>query len=387
MGNTPKYVQIMDQIVGDIRAGVYAPGDRLPTEKSLMKRYGVSRIVASTALSNLATKGIIVRSQGKGSFVADCRRDEEPPAPAQRKTVAVVMPDIRSNYSIQIAEELVRAAKEAGFFCAFYFSGNVVAEEEEILSNITSGIGQEGGRYAGLLLFSCSTGGYGSELLGLAETDLPTVLIDRNLPGLPLTCVQTDNRKAVRLATRYLINAGHRNIMLCLRSTGRVTSMFERIEGFLEEMSEHRILIDPSMIVKKINKPDQQEYLKKTLLERRASAVICLNSGTYLSVISLIRECGLRIPEDVSVVTVDSLRGEVNDILCEPAHIEQNTRELSDLAIRKLVEQMNGADAHIPQTFLVEPSMVGGSTVRLWKEPTMPGGMEKEAFSENATSV
>ena len=96
MGNTPKYVQIMDQIVGDIRAGVYAPGDRLPTEKSLMKRYGVSRIVASTALSNLATKGIIVRSQGKGSFVADCRRDEEPPAPAQRKTVAVVMPDIRS---------------------------------------------------------------------------------------------------------------------------------------------------------------------------------------------------------------------------------------------------------------------------------------------------
>ena len=95
----------------------------------------------------------------------------------------------------------------------------------------------------------------------------------------------------------------------------------------------------------------------------------------------------LRIPEDVSVVTVDSLRGEVNDILCEPAHIEQNTRELSDLAIRKLVEQMNGADAHIPQTFLVEPSMVGGGTVRLWKEPVMPGGLEKEAFSENATSV
>ena len=36
MGNTPKYVQIVEEIESDIRNGVYAPGDRLPTEKSLM---------------------------------------------------------------------------------------------------------------------------------------------------------------------------------------------------------------------------------------------------------------------------------------------------------------------------------------------------------------
>ena len=362
MGNTPKYVQIVEEIESDIRNGVYAPGDRLPTEKSLMQRYGVSRIVASTAFSNLVARGLIVRSQGKGSFVADSAGEGTAPRWAQKKTIAVVMPDIRSNYSIRLSEELVRAADAAGYFSAFYFTGNVKAAEEEILSALTNDR-SEANRYAGLLLASCSSGEYGPALLALADSGLPTVLFDRSLPGLPLTCVQTDNRKAVRLATRYLINAGHRSIMLCLRSTGRVTSLFERIEGFLEEMSSHRILIDPSMIVRKINHPDQMDYLKKALLEHRATAVICLNSGSYLAVINGIRECGLRIPEDISVVTVDSLRGEVNDILCEPAHIEQNTQEIAALAVQKLLEQMKQGVPHTAATLLVEPDMVGGGTV------------------------
>ena len=70
---TPKYVQIEDHIISEIRNGRLKTGDRIPSEAELVRMVGVSRITVTTAIKELTARGILVRRQGKGTFV---RRDD-----------------------------------------------------------------------------------------------------------------------------------------------------------------------------------------------------------------------------------------------------------------------------------------------------------------------
>jgi len=64
------YAQIAERLRREIEGGRYAPTGRLPTEKELMARFEVSRITIRQALQRLLEGGLVVRKQGKGSFVA-----------------------------------------------------------------------------------------------------------------------------------------------------------------------------------------------------------------------------------------------------------------------------------------------------------------------------
>jgi len=62
--------QIKQILRDEITAGLWQQGSQLPPEPDLMRRFGVSRITVSQALRDLATEGLVVRRQGKGTFVS-----------------------------------------------------------------------------------------------------------------------------------------------------------------------------------------------------------------------------------------------------------------------------------------------------------------------------
>lgn len=66
---TPLYVQLMEELETSIRNGVYKPGDKIMTEAEMAKEYGVSLITVRKAVGSLMEKGLLVRKQGKGTFV------------------------------------------------------------------------------------------------------------------------------------------------------------------------------------------------------------------------------------------------------------------------------------------------------------------------------
>jgi GntR family transcriptional regulator len=69
-GPEPLYRQIAQHLEEAIRSGELKPGDRLPSEDVLTRRYKVSRITLRQAVDALVRKEIIVRRQGKGTFVS-----------------------------------------------------------------------------------------------------------------------------------------------------------------------------------------------------------------------------------------------------------------------------------------------------------------------------
>lgn len=70
---SPLYQQLMMRLKNDIVAGVYPSGGRIPSEQVLCDTYGVSRVTVRKALLDLVQEGMLVRRQGKGTFVADKR--------------------------------------------------------------------------------------------------------------------------------------------------------------------------------------------------------------------------------------------------------------------------------------------------------------------------
>ena len=66
---TPLSVQLMEELETSIRNGVYKPGDKIMTEAEMAKEYGVSLITVRKAVGSLMEKGLVVRKQGKGTFV------------------------------------------------------------------------------------------------------------------------------------------------------------------------------------------------------------------------------------------------------------------------------------------------------------------------------
>src|ERR1700730_18377894 len=65
----PKYQQVVEAVKNEILSGRYQPGQKLPSEAALVKRFGASRITVGRALRELRQAGLIQSRAGSGSYV------------------------------------------------------------------------------------------------------------------------------------------------------------------------------------------------------------------------------------------------------------------------------------------------------------------------------
>ncbi|WP_201369424.1 MULTISPECIES: GntR family transcriptional regulator [Ktedonobacter] len=66
----PRYYQLKEIMREKVTSGDWKPGDLIPSERELGEQYGISRMTARQALTELVNEGIFYREQGKGTFVS-----------------------------------------------------------------------------------------------------------------------------------------------------------------------------------------------------------------------------------------------------------------------------------------------------------------------------
>jgi GntR family transcriptional regulator len=67
----PLYAQVRDRLVARIRSGEWKPGQLIPNEFEIAAQFGVSQGTARKAISELAADGLLMRRQGRGTFVVE----------------------------------------------------------------------------------------------------------------------------------------------------------------------------------------------------------------------------------------------------------------------------------------------------------------------------
>jgi GntR family transcriptional regulator, N-acetylglucosamine utilization regulator len=67
----PRYYQLKEILRERTRSGEWQPGDLIPSERELSEKYGISRMTARQAITDLVNEGLFYREQGKGTFVSE----------------------------------------------------------------------------------------------------------------------------------------------------------------------------------------------------------------------------------------------------------------------------------------------------------------------------
>ena len=150
-------------------------------------------------------------------------------------------------------------------------------------------------------------------LSGFAKIEIPCVLVSSNASNLPfynLSSVSTDDRLAAKCAMDALIELGHRRFAIVggdrdTSDTGRL-----RFEGCLESCSEHGIDFDRDKDYIGVRFSYQDGYDATCLLlknKREFTALFAAADVMAIGAIRALKDNGLRVPEDVSVVGFDGL--------------------------------------------------------------------------------
>jgi LacI family transcriptional regulator len=175
--------------------------------------------------------------------------------------------------------------------------------------------------------------------------DTPVVLVNCMTAGTALPCIVPDERQGGRLATQTLIEAGHRRIGLVNGPQGFPASA-GRLDGYLDAHRAAGLPVDDRLI--RSGDWWQQSGLDAADalldLDDPPTALFCANDWMAMGAYDAVKERGLRIPEDVSVVGFDN-RVEI------AAHLRP---ALSTVALpyremgRRAVEHLLGAPALPP---------------------------------------
>jgi len=197
----------------------------------------------------------------------------------------------------------------------------------------------------------------------LATSRVPFVLVDNYVVGERLDCVLPDNFAAGQVATAHLLELGHRRIAL-LEGPRKYKTLTDRLEGYLAALPEAGIAIDPGLMVKAIRGVPKKGYLQmRQLLERGEppTGVVAISDKTAFGAMEAIREAGLRIPQDISVVGIDDVI-ESGHTVPPLTTVRLPKREFGQAAIEKLLRRIADPDALPSKTVLYTELVIRGTT-------------------------
>jgi len=142
----------------------------------------------------------------------------------------------------------------------------------------------------------------------LEEENVPAVLIG-NLKGLNLYSVDVNNRQAARLATEHLLALNHTQIACIANASPTDSSAPNRVLGYKDALQAADIEPDEDLICFADFDPQSGYACMQKLLSsgKEFSAVFVASDNVAMGVKSALREAGLHIPDDISLVGFDDI--------------------------------------------------------------------------------
>ena len=268
-------------------------------------------------------------------------------------TIGLLIPNIENSFFAGVAGVVIRESRNYNYKVVVVDTQEDERNEQDGLSALLAR------RVDGIVAAPC---GSNSELFAsVQEGGMPLVLIDRYLPDAGmLSYVTTDNYRGAVMATEYLLENGHR--IACIQGTPHSMPVRDRVRGFGDTLRAHGL--GDRIVVTGEDFSVQNGYLETKLAlarEERPTAIFALSNLILLGVVKAVHESGLRIPDDISVVSFDD-----NMLFnyLDPAItcIGQPTDEIGTLAVKLLIRAVREPGAapshlHLPPSLIIRRSV------------------------------
>jgi LacI family transcriptional regulator len=203
----------------------------------------------------------------------------------------------------------------------------------------------------------------------LKKVPIPYVVVIRHALDAVGYAVSVDNEKCGYLATRHLLELGHRSIGYIGDLPG-VSLADERLAGYRRALEQRDIAFDESLVVPGDFYQESGSAAMRRLLDeadRRPTAVFAANDLMALGVIEALEQEGLRVPEDVSVVGCDNIPN-LHLYRVPLTSVALPSLKIGHLAAEKIIGVLEGDD-RLPAQMVLEPELKIRSSAKALTTP------------------
>lgn len=259
----------------------------------------VSRALADSPLVKPATKARIQRLAREMGYSPDARARSL--VMGQTRTIGVVVTTISDPFAAQVVQSIESTAHNHHYTVILCTSGAEPEREMTAVEMLRSK------RVDAVIVTSSRVGALYQEYL--ARIGVPIVLINNHSEhGRYTFSVSVDNMHGAYMATRHLLDAGHRRIAYISRPAD-FRSNLERQQGYRQALTDAGLESDPQWIVEGTGRigGGQRAFHKLMALENPPTAVFCYNDMTAIGVLRAACDAGQIVPDDLAVVGFDDI--------------------------------------------------------------------------------
>jgi LacI family transcriptional regulator len=197
---------------------------------------------------------------------------------------------------------------------------------------------------------------------GSLREGAPVVLLGRSLDNPGIDTVTIDNLSAGSRATGYLLDLGHTRIG-SITGPLQVSTGRGRYDGMIEAMAARGLAPDPAHIRSGEFREDVAYSVARDMLARpgRPTALYVANGLMALGVMRAVIDLGLRCPDDISIASTDNIAG-IGGLRPQLTRTEHPVVEMTNEALRMLVDRMRGAAPPTGRQIVFKPALVVGDS-------------------------
>ncbi|MCA1948019.1 MAG: substrate-binding domain-containing protein [Armatimonadetes bacterium] len=280
-----------------IERGDLRPGDRLPSDARLATEWGVSRPTAHRALAELRRQGLVVRTKGSGTVVADR-------ANVRTGRVALIVDRMDPRYNFPHTD-LLRGIQDA----LGEDTGLVVARSDDDPRREARLLDRFSLDADGILAYPVASPKNNDAFHRAIDRGTPVVALDRRPEGLRADLVATDNADATRRVVELLLAEGHRRIAFFSFHKPTFSSVVERHTAYVRALREvgcgdpepwvrwfpQSLENEPNLLIQAA----RDALVALTRPSEGVTALFCVEDYIALAALEAAEGAGLRVPDDL----------------------------------------------------------------------------------------
>lgn len=327
-----------------------------PTLKSIAHKLGVSVTTVSRVLNGKSSRYRISAETEK--IILKAARDlAYSPNQLARglrlkrtNSIGYIIPDISNPFFASIAKSVEKYARKYGYSIILCDSEENTDIEKESLQLLISR------KVDGLII--SPVGLEVAHLISVKQKNVPIVLLDRYFPNLELPFVTSDNYQGAFEAVNLLIQNGHTNIA-CIQGLRNTSPNTDRVRGYIDAHLKNGYKVDESLIVGD-SFGEENGYIETKLLLKKTNiptAIFSISNLISLGAIRAIAEEGLKIPDDISMVSFDDQP--YSRFLSTPmTTVAQQITQIGQIATKILFDQIEEKKSFNPQGIFLPTKMI-----------------------------
>ena len=344
----PLYRQIIRDIEEKILNGTIKIGDKLMSETEMLKHYNCGRTTIRNALSELVMSGCLKKEQGFGTFcIAVPKRD----AP---RNIDVLLNTADTYFIPYVLSGISRVLKERNCNLILHDTLDSMEAIAQTLTQVvrrgTDGVILQPYTGSDDISEDCR-----AAILQCIEKGIHLITIDGKFKGVDTACIMNNDNRGGFMATEYLIQLGHRNILGLFRNRYKDSSF--RSDGYREAMTQAGLL--PRILDADASAPEKWiAYIK----DNHISAVVCYNDLLAVACYHAMNRAGLRAGEDISVVGYDNTELS-HTSLPQITSVTHPKDIMGEQAANFLLDWIEGR-AEAPYQYMFQPELIKRDSVR-----------------------